>query len=259
MQHYPNAFICTQNGPTKNRLRLYSNNQLWLNNGDEYQIEFENYTNRPFLAKIKIDGKFISESGLILKPGQHIYLDRYFDQPRRFKFSTYHIENTPEAQEAIQNNGWVEIYFYEEYINFNNAVNWSDPTWSRQITGSARFGDANDGLYGAGRYGYSYPDMSVNCNSRVYNDDLNAFHGMDTLRSEKSIETGRTEQGSISNQSFKFEDMEFNSWHTHYVVYKLVPYSAIIDKTSVRNYCPHCSYRVRDSKWVFCPKCGNRI
>ena len=62
-----------------------------------------------------------------------------------------------------------------------------------------------------------------------------------------------------SNQTFKFEDFEFNAWHSHYVVYKLVPYSAIIDKTSVRNYCSQCSYRVRDSKWVYCPKCGNRI
>jgi len=258
MQNYPNAFISTQNGSTKNRLKLYSNNQLWLNDGNEYQIEFENYTQRTLLAKIKIDGKFISDSGLILKPGQHIYLDRYFDSPRRFKFSTYQFENTPEAQAAIQNNGWVEIYFYEQYVNYNSITFTNHLGWNydNRITGSMRTGDANS-LYGAGRYDNSRGMMSVNCCNNV-EDDLNCFHGKSSKDTELK-ETGRTQEGSISNQSFKFEDFEFNAWHSHHVVYKLVPYSAIIDKTSVRNYCSHCSYRVRDSKWIYCPKCGNRV
>jgi hypothetical protein len=263
MHNYPNAFISTQNGPTRNRLKLYTNNTVWLNNGDEYQIEFENYTQRNFLAKIKIDGQFISDSGLILKPGQHIYLDRYFDSPRRFKFSTYSVENTAEAKSAIQNNGWVEIYFYEQLIHFQPTISWTytnqwfpqypvnDPFFGRDISGSARGFDADAGLYGAGRYGYK--DMSINCCNNV-SDDLNAFHGM-----EKSIETGRTEQGSVSNQTFKMENMEFNSWHSQYVVYKIVPFSAVAGYSTVRNYCTSCSYRVRDGKWIYCPKCGNRI
>jgi len=261
MQNYPNAFISTQNGPTRNRLKLYTNNTVWLNNGDEYQIEFENYTQRNFLAKIKIDGQFISDSGLILKPGQHIYLDRYFDSPRRFKFSTYSVENTAEAKSAIQNNGWVEIYFYEQLIHFQPAISWTytnqwfpqyptnDPYFG--ISGSSRTSGVVDGLYGEGRFGYSKTLDEVNC--------YNVQADMNVLRSEEKIETGRTEQGSVSNQTFKMENMEFNSWHSQYVVYKIVPFSAVAGYSTVRNYCTSCSYRLRDGKWIYCPKCGNRI
>lgn len=257
MSYYPEAYIVTQN-ITKNRLKVYTNNRLYLNEGDEFQIEFENYTTRNFLAKIKLNGEWISNSGLILKPGQHIYLDRYLDTPRRFKFSTYAVDNTPQAKQAIKNNGEVEIYFYEQLINFNftNHPAITQPEWywwynNQGITGSVSYrgSSANAGLYGTGRYGYA--DMSVNC---CNDGDLNAFHGM-----PDKIETGRVEQGSHSSQVLKEENMEFNNWHSHFIAYKILPVSTYQHQQPVRNYCSSCSYRVRDSKWVFCPKCGNRI
>lgn len=264
MTYYPEAYIVTQN-ITKNRLKVYTNNRLYLNEGDEFQIEFENYTTRNFLAKIKLNGEWISNSGLILKPGQHIYLDRYLDTPRRFKFSTYAVDNTPQAKQAIKNNGEVEIYFYEQLINFNftnyPSITQPDYWWynNQDITGSVSYRGSNaNALYGAGRYGYAdrgYDIMSVNCCNTNQDDQINLMNE----RNEGKIETGRVEQGSHSSQVLKEENMEFNNWHSHFIIYKILPISQQTYEQPVRNYCSSCSYRVRDSKWVFCPKCGNKI
>ena len=73
----------------------------------------------------KLNGQYISNRGLVLQPGEHYYLDRYLDDKKRFKFSTYEIPNTKSAKKAIEKNGLVEIEFYQEQIfNPNTYTMW---------------------------------------------------------------------------------------------------------------------------------------
>ena len=60
----------------KQRLKQHSNT-VYLKNGDEFEIELFNPTKNHILAKILLDCKSISNSGIVLKPGQRIFLERY--------------------------------------------------------------------------------------------------------------------------------------------------------------------------------------
>jgi len=248
---FPNAFISFQNGPTNNRLKVYSNNEIFLGSGAEFQIEFENYTNNVWLAKIKLNGSFISDSGLILKPGQHIYLDRYLDTQKRFKFDTYMVDDNDQANKAIQNNGSVEILFYRELIN-QPIITW---TYTSSNINYPQYPYPDIDKY------YLYKGSSTGdalyCNSLAKGGQTFDANMLNETRSAKK-ETGRVEEGSISNQSFKYENREFESYYSKQVFYKLLPLSQMKEEINLRQYCSNCGYRLRDNKWQFCPKCGSR-
>lgn len=106
----PEADIAINN----NRLRKYGN-RIYLKDQTEFQIEFANKTSTTYLAKIKFNGNYVSNQGLVLRPGEHVFLERYFDTQKKFQFSTYSVKDTQDIQEAIRKNGLVEIEFYGEY------------------------------------------------------------------------------------------------------------------------------------------------
>ena len=99
----------------KSRLKLYNKDSVeptyYLEDGSEFQIELFNPTTNTVLAKISIDGKAISQTGLVLRPGERVFLDRYLDVAKKFKFSTYTVNNTNEVRQAISNNGELKVEF----------------------------------------------------------------------------------------------------------------------------------------------------
>ena len=74
------------------------------------------------------------------------------------------------------------------------------------------------------------------------------------------LETGRIEKGSISSQTLKSVNAQFQSSPFHSITYKLMPISSM-NRTikEVREYCGFCSYRIRNNKWKYCPKCGSHL
>jgi len=104
----------------KSRIKVYdkesSEPTYYLEDGTQFQIELFNPLMRNVMAKISIDGKLISQNGLILRPGERVFLERYLDVAKKFKFNTYLVGNTDEVRQAISNNGKIEIKFFEEYI-----------------------------------------------------------------------------------------------------------------------------------------------
>ena len=100
---------------TKGRQRIKQFGQnVYLKNGSEFEIELYNPSRQTVLSKIKINGEFINGGGIILKPGERVFLERYLDVPHKFKFETYTVDATNETMNAIANNGDVEILFYNE-------------------------------------------------------------------------------------------------------------------------------------------------
>ena len=66
------------------------------------------------------NGKEISQAGLVIRPGQRIYLERYLDIAKKFKFETYEVEDSNESKEAIAKNGEVKVeFFYEQNLRGN--------------------------------------------------------------------------------------------------------------------------------------------
>jgi hypothetical protein len=89
----PQAFITRTKDKSHGRLKVYSNNSIFLEKQEEFCLELFNPTEKSILVKIEINGKMISSTGLVLKPAQRVFLERYFDVDKKFLFDVYEIEN----------------------------------------------------------------------------------------------------------------------------------------------------------------------
>ncbi len=255
----------------KSRMKIYNKSgeipTYYLQKGQEFQIELFNPTTNVVLAKIELNGKLISQSGLILNPGERVFLDRYIDVPQKFLFDTYEVSNTEEVKEAIKNNGDIKVYFYqeEEMLDFIIPIRsiirnyppyptiTPTPYWYCGTSTSSDFNltanntVTNDTLINTATYF-----------SSSVGEELKSFKN--TKRSKK-LETGRVEQGSHSNQNFTYVNKNFNSLAFHTVEYKLLPISQktiTIDELMVKRYCTNCGSKVGKTD-KFCSKCGTKI
>ncbi len=103
----PEAHITRSKEKNRGRVKIYSQNTIYLEKEEEFEIEIFNPTQDSILAKIEINGTLISNTGLVLKPAQRVFLERYFDVDRKFKFDVYEVENweklKKESQEILKN------------------------------------------------------------------------------------------------------------------------------------------------------------
>ena len=247
---------------TKNKQRIKQFGQnVYLKDGSEFEIELYNPSRNTVLSKIKINGNFISGGGIILRPGERVFLERYLDVRRKFKFETYSVDSTNETMNAIANNGDVEILFYDEEDIIDVRLN-SYP-WTNDYTYINR--DINTGG-SYPRYGVTFTTSNTVINSADANINLTSLNtSNDTVsrrltKKSKSIETGRVEKGSSSNQEFNSVSKNFNSWTVSTSVWKLLPESQRpVEKRDLIEKCPKCSTKLKKSSWKFCPECGHQL
>jgi hypothetical protein len=275
----PSAYI------TKDRKRLKQNGQnVYLNNGDEFELELFNPLSNTVLAKIKLDGSYISGGGIVLKPGQRVFLERYLDDARKFKFETYEVDGTSnEVLDAISGNGDVVIDFFDEY---------KQPLWTNNVTYGGSFGgpihtynsnplNINAGyVNGQTTTNINYSSTNTAGVSFTTTSMSNTFEGPNkrgVLRSLKSkpnsrsevtmdmlstdsIETGRVEKGGSSDQSFKTVDKTFNHYTCATSIWKILPVSQkVYEKQDLKVYCTNCGKKRKKDSDKFCSSCGNKF
>jgi predicted RNA-binding Zn-ribbon protein involved in translation (DUF1610 family) len=79
-------------------------------------------------------------------------------------------------------------------------------------------------------------------------------------KKSKSVETGRVEKGSESDQTFKTVNKNFNIWTVSTSVWKILPESQKpLEKKDLIERCSKCLTKLKKSSWKFCPECGNEI
>jgi hypothetical protein len=267
----------------KNRLKSYrdknsTKEQFFLNDGEEFEIELFNSKTAPVLARISINGKRISDRGIILNPGQRVFLERFFDSPEKFKFSTYEVEDSKEAKQAISENGDVKVEFYDEQtissLTLGGSNIFGNP-YNRTYTYTPNYGS---GIYGGninltgnlsnGYYNGTITTSNYSSSSSISNiTNSSTFTSsvcMDSLSDDGtkslSIETGRVDKGSKSDQGFIDGSGDFNSWYSNLVECKILPISAKpVEISELRNYCTECGTRNKKTSWKFCPTCGNKF
>jgi hypothetical protein len=236
---------CTANiTKNRNRSKIYENS-VYLKDGENFEIELFNPTTSRVLAKITINGNSISNSGIVLKPGERVYLERFIDSNNKFVFETYEVEESNQALNAIRNNGGVEVSFYTEI---------STSTYSSFPI--SHTGYVSGTLYDT----YSYPFGGTTVNnlftmSSVTNDSIGVNSSV-----TKSIETGRIEKGDSSDQLFETVNGNFSTFATSSITIKLLPESQKpVEVSTLRNYCTNCGTRSKKQSWKFCPNCGEKI
>jgi hypothetical protein len=239
----------------RNRLRSYEKS-VYLKDGSNFEIELFNGETVNVLAKIWINGHPISNSGLILKPGQRFFLDRFIDTNNKFLFETYKVDASIETASAIANNGLIKVEFYKEsqltVPKWSNGMDW---TWRPQYP-----------YFGSGTP-YTIPFGSANATLNISNANfLNTQNSSDnitftsSIETEKSVETGRVEMGDSSEQSFEptVSSYEYLSFKTS--EWKILPESTKpVEVSKIRNYCPGCGTRIKKQTWKFCPSCGEKL
>lgn len=258
----PYANISTK----KNRLKKYDGN-VYLEDGQEFEIELFNPSKAQVLAIIKLNGERISQSGIIVRPGERIWLERYLDKNNRFKFETYQVGNSKEVEEAIANNGLVEVEFYNEkkytYINPSSGRIYNDQgsTWK-------------GGYWETGLYNINGTVNNLNLNNTVtqdsfyYNTDVDFSADInivnDQAYKERLQETGRVAEGAKSDQEFVSVSAEFETYACSRSTVKILPlsqkkiYSQDIKKQATAQYCTDCGTKIK-ATWKFCATCGKKI
>lgn len=266
----PMAYITVNKGRTK----IKEDKFVYLENGTEFEIELHNPTQQVVLTKISINNVLISNSGIVLRPGERVFLERYLDKSNKFKFETYTVGgNAEEVKKAIELNGLVKIEFYDEDITPNNPTltinsgTYLGPTWQTTTNPTWTLSDTNItyGTYGTGNIG------SISTNTSYFSNSVNTGglnltssipNGPIKRKLSKSLETGRVEQGSHSSQSFQTINKKFHYYTTNVVELHIKPVSQMMldvkDIKGMNKYCTKCGRKSKGSD-NFCAGCGNRF
>jgi len=274
----PAAFV------TKGRQRVKQyGKSVYLNNGDEFELELFNPTQNKVLAKIELNGVSLG-SGIVLRPGERVFLERYLNEARKFLFETYVVnKNDENAMKAIADNGNVTVNFYNEYFNYgitytsgcwrSNAPYWISPpstvgpyyySTSLQNLNNPVHGDIGPRIGGQGMTANNCTsDAGGTLTSSIFyasagapaNNELEAKASMDM----DPLETGRVEKGSNSNQCFTYDSTTFNTWWSWQSVWKILPLSQKpIVQEDLKIYCINCGTKQRKRTHLFCPNCGTK-
>lgn len=246
----------------RQRLKQYNNDSVYLRDGDEFELELFNPTQSKVLAKISINGEDLG-SGIVLRPGERVYLERYLNEAKKFVFETYSVDGDDRnVQRAIADNGEVEVEFFMEshnqpiiwtggttysYPNFNPNPTWTVDSPSVFYCNTTTTSDATLKSCCTTNTG---PDLNIGC-ADVGNLEF------DSVQASREIETGRVEKGSHSDQQLEYDGSSFNSWSTWRMSWKILPVSQKVYEAKETNvvYCTGCGRKRRKAD-NFCAKCG---
>jgi hypothetical protein len=261
----------------KSRLKVYNGHVVFLNDKDNFEFEIHNPKQKSVLCKIKLNGEYISTSGVVLRPGQRVFLERFLDSNNKFEFSTYKVKDTSENRSAIDLNGDVLVEFYDEQEVNNNFLISNRTNYGSGIVYGSRTNDyipkfgttisTTGGVYNTTTTTYNTSNAIFT--SSVSSDTFRSkFDTSKTLLSgkpnslkkkSKSIETGRIEKGEQSNQNFTNSYEQFYYHTSHTIKFKIQPASTKnVSVDEIRQYCTECGTKMK-SNYKFCPSCGNKL
>ena len=257
-----------------------SQRTVYMKNGSEFQIQIFNPYTYTIGASISINGKEMPNQ-LVIKPGQRIWLERYLNEARKFLFETYEVNDSQPVRDAIAQNGVIEVKFYKEkeQQNYNLYV-----ARSPQITyynDDIKYGSSVCNSYCSSEIGnasvLSCLDAStttlglsdsVSTATTAMYSATSAATSAETPKTRcfsksiknDSIETGRVEKGSYSNQKLRDIIIDFEYWAFRTETIHILPESRkpIHAGDLKKSYCSNCGRKL-NTKYKFCPYCGNRI
>lgn len=241
----------------KSLLKEYksSNNPrtVYLNDGEEFQIQLYNPYDYTILAKITLNGDVMPNT-LVLRPAERVWLERYLDNnnPRKFKFETYEVDDNKSTEKITAKNGLINIDFYRvrrprsSYPTYPTVTTtpYGGITWTNTLTHQ----NFDPNFY----TGYTYCNLPIEttCSCGTTTQTLYS----------NTTETGRITEGSYSDQ--KFNNVELESEYLSFCseTIKILPLSRkqISSNDLKKQYCPSCGHKIND-KYKFCPYCGENL
>lgn len=233
----PGAWIVS----TKDRGRKsIKKGKVYLEDNSEFEIELFNPLKDCVLADIKLNGNSISKNGLVIKPGQRVYLDCFIDDKKKFVFKTYEVESNLESLNAIEKNGLLEVFFYkEDVVTVDNWKNRFDKIIVEKWYPYQPINPYNPYPYPTIWYGTNdvIGTTTTNLNSLTTTGTCYSSNVLNTSCNttsiNSSVETGRIEKGEKSKQKFTEVDMDFENHYIASTIIQILPES--VKPTEVKN------------------------
>ena len=258
----PEAFI------TKGKQRVKQfGGSVYINDGDNFEVEIFNPTTNHILAKISMNGKIISNAGLVLRPGERVFLERHIDTNNKFVFSTYEVNgNNDQVKKAIALNGLVKVEFYNETspVYWGTTTIWSQPSYfyynQPTVTPTIFYTTSANSITTGGVSSLSGSITNSSSNNTVTTTASGTFN-LNVPQKTKKIETGTIEKGESSNQHFSTSERNFYYSSFHKVEWHILPKSQqpVTSKDINKQYCTECGSKITKSTFKFCPNCGNKL
>lgn len=269
-QSNPQMFITKD----KQRIKQFEG-QVYLNDGDEYQIELFNPTPNHILAKIKIDTDYISGGGIALRPGERVFLERFLDSNNKFVFRTYEVDNEGVESGATSNNGYIEVEFYNEtksqslgsntittngLLYGNNTLPYHSFTTNN--TGNVTFTTSGTSIgYASSNINTTYTTNTLS-NTFLSHLDGTVTNTVEGPNKRNSLsETGITERGDKSSQKFESSTRTFSFSSFYNISWRILPNSQKTFNKEELNvlYCGECGSKRKKDTHKFCPHCGTKF
>lgn len=253
---------------------------VYLEDGDEFQIQIFNDQTTEIGARIFVNNEPIGNSYLVIKPGERVWLDRYLDRALKFKFKTYEVNgNSRDVQRAIANNGIVKVMLYRKNSTYtitsttiqDTIQEWPfhmepEPYWSPKIYYCNNTLGLDDTVKCSTTAGNGFVSCTATSatfdNATNYNEptQIKATLGPTKLFNSNKVETGRISEGGHSNQEFDYVNMSFDSWAFATETIHILPKSTKPVQSSdlQKVYCTNCGRKIK-TKFKYCPYCGNEV
>ena len=220
-----------------------------------------------------MDGKRISTAGIVLRPGERVFLERYIDSNNKFLFSTYTVNGeNKQVQQAIKSNGNLKVEFYDVYV----PISWPNQIYyGSTITTGGTIGGSTSGTFyyndstltsttatptfGTTSMTNAFASYSAEIPSGPIARSASNGEVKASFKKSKSIETGTVEKGEVSKQDFEYTYDNFNSYTCNIVDWKILPVSQKpVTTDEIKVFCTGCGTRKRKQSHKFCPSCGTQ-
>lgn len=251
---------------SKSLLKEYQTREgrtVYLDGGSEFQIKLFNPTTDVIGAEVYVNETRIG-APIIINPGQIVWLERYLEEAKKFKFDVYEVDMNQEGvSEAIKNNGQIKVKFYKERqrVSYNPMV---------MINSKLDCIYPNDNTFGLNSSAISTYCCDTKNSSLAFRGDLgtltaSSFSSEPTSRNMTKMknlscnmqETGRVAKGGYSNQQFNYVDIDLYTYPFATETIKILPKSQkpVFKEDLEKIYCYSCGRKLK-SKFNFCPFCG---
>ena len=251
-QKSPEAVITVN----RNRIKQYES-KVYLKDSQEFEVEIFNPCSYKIAARLEIQGEEIGT--FVIRPGERSYIERYVSDSKKFKFSTYEVEDSVESKEAISKNGLVKVTFFKDYSSWG-----LERLSNGLINNLGSLGGVNSVPYVPyNNSGVPNNSNIMYCSSGTANNTLSfttrsSAYTFTNSTTNASIQTGLVEKGSESKQKFTTDYGNYGCLMSSVELY-IKPFGEIIEADQVRLYCTSCGTRIKKQTWKFCPSCGEKL
>lgn len=275
----PSAYVVRTKEKNRGRLKIYDDKNIYLSDKEVFEIELFNPTEKKVLAKIEINGKFISNNGLVLKPGQRVFLERFIDENKKFVFETYEVDNYESVlkdvnvSEALKElklrkdlslltspscEDLERIEFLERIEEASIVKNSIKDNGVLSISFYDEYSNYIYNGYGNSTITYTKLNTNIGSSYTTLGGIGSASANYTCNLANISNTTGRIEGGEKSNQDFKNDNSSFHYFASHIITYKLLPIdSKPMESEDLKQYCSNCGKKLHP-KDNYCSKCGTK-